>query len=45
MVRDSLPGLSEGSGFVALDRNGNGTIDDGGELFSLPGNGFMSWRP
>ena len=28
---DSLPGLSEGSGFVALDRNGNGTIDDGGE--------------
>jgi hypothetical protein len=30
---------------VALDRNGNGTIDDGGELFNLLGNGFVSWRP
>ncbi|MFQ2920780.1 hypothetical protein ACK3YF_16325 [Aeromonas allosaccharophila] len=38
---DSLPGLSEGSGFVALDRNGNDTIDDGGELFGArSGNGF-----
>jgi hypothetical protein len=30
---DLLPGLAAGSGFLVFDRNGNGRIDDGSELF------------
>jgi hypothetical protein len=30
---DLLPGLAAGSGFLVFDRNGNGKIDDGSELF------------
>lgn len=38
---DSIPLLGAGSGFLALDKNGNGKIDNGGELFgSQSGNGF-----
>ncbi|MBN2894494.1 MAG: hypothetical protein JXK05_01195 [Campylobacterales bacterium] len=32
-VQDEVSFVAEGSGFLALDRNANGTIDDGGELF------------
>lgn len=38
---DALPFVGAGSGFVALDRNGNGQIDDGRELFGAQsGDGF-----
>ena len=38
---DTLSFVGPGSGFLALDRNGNGKIDDGSELFgALSGNGF-----
>lgn len=30
---DSLPGLAAGKGYIAFDRNANGTIDNGTELF------------
>ena len=39
--RDSLASLASGSAFLALDRNGNGRVDDGRELFgALSGDGF-----
>ncbi|MFT0851643.1 hypothetical protein VRY85_12790 [Achromobacter sp. F4_2707] len=38
---DRISFLSSASGFLALDKNGNGTIDDGSELFGTrTGNGF-----
>ena len=38
---DSLAGLGAGSGYLVLDRNGNGRIDDGSELFgAASGDGF-----
>ncbi|TSE35262.1 hypothetical protein [Tepidimonas charontis] len=38
---ESIPFVATGSGFLALDRNGNGRIDDGRELFgALTGDGF-----
>ena len=39
--QESLSGLSKGSGFLALDKNENGKIDDGSELFGTKsGDGF-----
>ena len=38
---DQISFAGPGSGFLALDRNGDGTINDGGELFGTEsGNGF-----
>lgn len=40
-VRDEISSLGKGSGFLALDKNGDGIINDGSELFGTQsGNGF-----
>ncbi|MBO4901752.1 MAG: hypothetical protein J5518_03040 [Lachnospiraceae bacterium] len=40
-TEDEIPMLAKGSGFLALDKNGDGTVNDGSELFGTAcGNGF-----
>lgn len=40
-VQEEISQLAKGNGFLALDENGNGKIDDGSELFGTKsGNGF-----
>lgn len=40
-ILDKVSGLSSKSGYLALDKNGDGKINDGGELFGTKsGNGF-----
>lgn len=40
-IKEEISQLAKGNGFLALDLNGNGIIDDGNELFGTKsGNGF-----
>ena len=40
-TKDNVSGLGQGSGFLAVDQNDNGKIDDGSELFGTrSGDGF-----
>lgn len=40
-IKDSIPYLQSGSGYLALDKNGDGIIGDGSELFGTSsGDGF-----
>lgn len=40
-VKDNISMLNKGSGFLALDKNGDGTVNDGSELFgTASGDGF-----
>lgn len=42
---DQISMLKKGSGFLALDKNENGTVDDGTELFGpLNGNGYADLK-
>jgi len=42
---DQISMLKKGSGFLALDKNSNGSIDDGYELFGTQnGNGFLDLK-
>jgi len=39
--KDEVSGLSQGSGYLALDKNGDGQVNDGNELFgTASGDGF-----
>jgi hypothetical protein len=40
-IKDSISAPGKGSGFLALDKNGDGTVNDGSELFgTASGDGF-----